>query len=252
MLRKSTILARGGASDLLAGASRGARRCSSIDMPMMLAAAISAAPGVLWQEPRAAPLSVCFHGLRDQRDTAKSQCRAPPAPHVAMKRKVVTVTEYYCGIPSGSRSVLQRLLDALAPVRHDFYPLEQKRHFYADGATLKSIAFADGTLYGGCCALGCPRRCVGLEEFEPDSGMDFQFALRAHSSALLARDLDVATEQRGVLDETRDPRCRACRSVDAPALPAPPAAAEASSEPGDGAEPGAEPKAEAAERLHPQ
>lgn len=142
-----------------------------------------------------------------------------------MKRKVVTVTEYYCGTTNAPRSVLQRLLDALTPARHDFYPPEQKRHFYPDGATLKSIAFADGTLYGGCCALGCPRRCVGLEEFEPDSRMDFQFALRAHSNALSARDLDVATEQRGVLDETRDPRCRACRSESTPALPAPAAAA---------------------------
>ena len=65
-----------------------------------------------------------------------------------MKRKVVTVTEYYGGL-AGPRSVLQRLVDVFSPPRHDFYPPEQKRHFYPDGVTLKSIAFADGTLYGG-------------------------------------------------------------------------------------------------------
>lgn len=169
-------------------------------------------------------------------------------PHAAMKRKVVTVTEYYFGTPSGPRSVFQRLLDAVAPARHDFYPPEQKRHFYPDGTTLKSIAFADGTLYGGCCALGCPKRCVGIEEFEPDSRMDFHFALRAHSNALSARDLDVATEQRGVLDETRDPRCRACRS--ASLLPA---SATSATEAGTQAEPGhgvaANPGAAGAENL---
>mgnify|MGYP001310267818 CR=1 FL=1 len=145
-----------------------------------------------------------------------------------MKRKVVTVTEYY-GL-AAPRSVLQRLIDAFSPPRHDFYPPEQKRHYYPDGVTLRSIAFADGTLYGGCCALGCPRRCVSLSEFEPDSGLEFHFALQAHSSALSARDLDVATEQRGVLDEQRDPRCRPCRAASAPALP-PPRPAEPRAEP---------------------
>ena len=130
-----------------------------------------------------------------------------------MKRKVVTVTEYY-GAPVAKRSAFHRLLDAFSPGRHDFYPPEQKRHYYPDGVTLRSIAFADGTLYGGCCALGCPRRCVTLSEFEPDRVTGFQFALQAHANALSASDLDVATEQRGLLDELRDPRCFACRASD--------------------------------------
>ena len=143
-----------------------------------------------------------------------------------MKRKVTTIEEYY-GAPrqagDPNRSTLQKLVDYLTtPTRHDFYPLEQKRHYYPDGSVLKSMSLSNGTLYAGCCKLGCPRRCVPISEFRPDNAEDalaFDLALRAHDSAVAAHDLDVATEQRAILEEKRSQTSLDCRRAEASSTP---------------------------------
>jgi len=144
-----------------------------------------------------------------------------------MKRKVTTtVVEYYGRAPHSSddgRSTLRRIVDALcSPPRHDFYPLEHKRHFYADGSVTRSIALANGMLYAGCCALGCPRRCVPIAAFRGigEAATAFDCAMQAHDAAVAAYDLDVATAQRELLEQCRRDVCAECFRKQQDAAPA--------------------------------
>ena len=74
---------------------------------------------------------------------------------MTIKRKITTIEEY--DVAASGRSVLSRLLDRITgtTTRSEFYEHKEKRHYYQDGKTLMSLAFCNGTLYGGCVAADC-------------------------------------------------------------------------------------------------
>ena len=106
------------------------------------------------------------------------------------------------------------------PRQGDFYPPEEKRRYYADGKTLLSLALADGLLNGGCCNPNCARRCAPIHNFAPSNEPEkdtFAWARAAHDNAVDANDLQVASEQRLIVELTRDALCRICRASEAEA-----------------------------------
>tara|TARA_B110000444_G_scaffold146242_1_gene136680 strand:- start:968 stop:1357 length:390 start_codon:yes stop_codon:yes gene_type:complete len=94
----------------------------------------------------------------------------------------------------------------------EFYTLPEKRVRYKCGAYI-TVALADGSLFGGCRRLGCPRRLVPLQVFS--SGESFDCAFEAHRACVTAKDLEMAREQRAILDQLRIDFCESCQAADA-------------------------------------
>jgi hypothetical protein len=152
---------------------------------------------------------------------------------MSLKRKITTVEEYAYSTPrpppahrASPPGVAERCARWLfgCPWQGDFYPLPQKRRYYADGKTLLSLALADGFLNAGCRNLDCARRCAPIHNFAPSVEPEkdaFTCALQAHDNAVDANDLQVASEQRLIVELLRDELCTVCRA------PAPEAEAEA-------------------------
>ena len=132
-----------------------------------------------------------------------------------MKRKVVTIEEY--GDSTDNRSKWSRLFDAIVGEKAavDFYPLCDKRHFFASGTVYKSVAFSNGILYGGCFNTSCPKRSVLINEFVPtdqEYKNHFLYAIEAHNAAVCAKDLCVAYENRSIIEDLRCDLCMHCRT----------------------------------------
>ena len=95
----------------------------------------------------------------------------------------------------------------------DFYPPDEKRHFFEDGETFKSISFSDGTLFAGCCKRGCLQMCVPIENFKPldeRGAAVFDAHMQAHSAAVSAKDVQMASEFRGLVESARARFCTRC------------------------------------------
>ena len=124
-----------------------------------------------------------------------------------MKRKLKLSTVF--------KSTWWRFFDAMLRSPPEFYPPEQKRIFFTNSTTYRSISLRNGQLYGGCLEVPCPRKCVPMKEFVPVTNRDFWLcALEAHNAAVNALDLDVATEQRVIIDSERHFKCLQCRGQD--------------------------------------
>jgi|EP00966_Prymnesium_polylepis_P246993 hypothetical protein len=142
-----------------------------------------------------------------------------------MKRRVTT-TEYFDNCRPSKRSRVDRILDYLLSDKMDadeFYPPDQKRHYYEDTDVLLTLSFNNGILYGGCCTVGCPRKCVPLSEFRPReaSGYEaFDCMIPTYEAALSARDKDVASETRAALEQLRSRVCSTCSQPSAANIPA--------------------------------
>lgn len=112
--------------------------------------------------------------------------------------------------------VVDRLLDYfIGPHQFEFYPTKNKRSYFEDSNLLRSIALADGSLFGSCVEAGCYNRCVPMLAFRPEeqsSGSEFDALCDAHNRAVSANDVDVAFEQRTRLEVLRSPTCVDCRS----------------------------------------
>lgn len=142
-----------------------------------------------------------------------------------VKRKITTVEEYDAPASMGvsKRSAWSRLADVLfgdqdaLRVPPSFYRHEDKRHYYFNGTVLRSLAFSNGLLYGGCTQEGCPQRCVPIRLFEPEDAVQrghFCCALATHDEAVAANDLEVAMENRAIIEANRAELCASCRFRD--------------------------------------
>ena len=124
-----------------------------------------------------------------------------------MKRKLELTSVF--------KSTWWRFFDAMLRAPSEFYPPEQKRIFFENSTIYRSISLRNGQLYAGCLETPCPRKCVPMQEFVPVVNKDFWLcALETHNAAVDALDLDVATEQRAIIDRERHWKCLACRGQD--------------------------------------
>ena len=124
-----------------------------------------------------------------------------------MKRKLKLIAVF--------KSTWWRFFDAMLRAPFEFYPPEQKRIFFEHSTTYRSISLRNGQLYAGCLQTSCPRKCVPMREFVPVVNKYFWLcALEAHNAAVDALDLDVATEQRAIIDHERHWKCLVCRGQD--------------------------------------
>lgn len=111
-------------------------------------------------------------------------------------------------------TAIHRNLEWLWPRRSGFYADYEKRSFFGESSLYRSLALADGSLYGGCLSPSCPTRCVPLATFAPDDDYaraHFDAALCMHADAVYACDLDVARENRQIAERFRCDVCPDCR-----------------------------------------
>ena len=139
----------------------------------------------------------------------------------SMKRKIV-VEEYGQTAP---RSRWDQLVNFFAPTQvqesSDFYPIEEKKHFFNDGSTYRTVAFANGLLFGGCLSPGCVESCLPIKDFPPDGEMcarAFQSFVRVHHAAVSCGDLAMASEYREWIEQYRNDFCKSCQE-NSPVLP---------------------------------
>ena len=98
----------------------------------------------------------------------------------------------------------------------DFYPRPEKRRYFEGGEVYLSMSLRDGSLFGGCTREVCSNRSVAIDNFCPTGEYEknhFDAALKMHSIAVLAGDLDVARENRRFLEKFRSETCSYCLTV---------------------------------------
>ena len=82
-------------------------------------------------------------------------------------------------------TVWWRFFDAMLKMPLEFDPPDQKRVFFENSTTYRSISLSNGQLYAGCLETPCPRKCVPMKEFVPVLNKDFWLcALEAHKAAV--------------------------------------------------------------------
>lgn len=136
-----------------------------------------------------------------------------------MKRKLV-IEEFDHRAPKreGATGVWQTFLAMLQDPRehNEFYPLSEKKSFFEDGKTYRTVAFSNGLLFGGCLHHGCVETCLPILEFAPDDGYYsrlFRSYVKVHDSAVKCGDLAIASEYRELIEETRFDACVSCRAL---------------------------------------
>ena len=134
---------------------------------------------------------------------------------LAMKRKVV-IEEYGQHAISRARSGWDHLVNFFSPPQEhfDFYPPSEKKHFFEDGKTFKTVAFSNGLLFGGCMKYGCVESCLPIRDFPPSDDRDarvFQSYVQVHHAAVSCGDLMMASEYRKLIEEYRSDICINCK-----------------------------------------
>ena len=95
----------------------------------------------------------------------------------------------------------------------DFYPRPEKRRYFEGGEVYLSMSLRDGSLFGGCTRDVCSNRSVAIDNFCPTGEYEknhFEAALKMHSIAVSAGDLDVARENRRFIEKFRSEACSYC------------------------------------------
>ena len=135
-----------------------------------------------------------------------------------MKRKLV-VEEYGQHAISKAKSGWNNLMNLFSPRQEknaDFYPLCDKKHFFENSNTFKTVAFSNGVLFGGCMMYTCVESCLPIEYFTPSDERDtqlFNSYINVHRSAVACGDLLMASEYRKLIEDTRSDICINCKNT---------------------------------------